>query len=309
MASISKYPVNRYNFIRWHVVEGGAFPFPQTSRLVDESGNPIADYAGGHLVDYASGSAVGITDPDTLSPFLPNAYSWPAGDEQYVPLFVPNESVAFYLNFYADLEGYKVAFVPSGSQDQIYHIDPLVYTANENYYQAFNVPIMPNGRYNLVLINSVNNVAFMSNPVDVRQPGHWDLNYTISFSFSHHRDMYQYLFRQNLQAPYKMRLHANQIDYQFSGNFSVYEEATTGLRRLKQFRQGKTIVVETTLFDQDAHEAFGVLCLCKSILMNGRRYITRNNYKVETDKAHTVCHGTIEMDDAEFVQANITSNC
>ena len=267
-------PINDFNFIRWHAGGGESIPLSQVPT---------------------------VNGPRLDLPVYQNQQRC----FHYAPVFIPNEPISFFINsltsvstapqdvYLGLLRGKTLveSDLPGllGLQDTN---DPGNYWL---YHDNLIIPQQRNSYYRLVLYRRDNSqVVYYSNELEA-------LNYdaaiaqTMRIESSNSRNGYGYYYREvkNTDHPFvqKLRLHLQQESFTPEANFTQYRAANTGRLRNVKNEPDMSYTLLTRGFDHDAHRAMAVMSLNDQITLNGRAYVTKEDYQANIQADYPLSNG------------------
>lgn len=97
----------------------------------------------------------------------------------------------------------------------------------------------------------------------------------------------------------------NKVGDQGEYDLTQYAEATTGFIRNQKSQLKDSLVLESYMFDENAHEAMKGFSLHDDIEINFRQYQVKEGYEIETNKRSRRSIGTIELYDQEKNAINL----
>lgn len=260
-------PINDYNFIRWHAGSGESIPLS---------------------------SVPAVNGPRLDLPVFKNQERCYA----YAPVFIPNEPISFFINALS-----SVPIAPSevylgllrgkdlvesdlpGLQGIEDTNDPGNYWL---YHDNLLIPQQRNSRYRLVLYAKADagpaagQVHFYSNELEALDYNQ-AIRQTIRLETKNSRNGYGYYYKETEDAgnpfEHKIRLHIRQESFTSEANFKQYRAVNTGRLRNVKSEPDISYTLQTIGFDHDAHRAMSVLSLNDYISINGREYLTKEDYQ------------------------------
>lgn len=259
--------------------------------------------------------------PTTGLPEVPYAYWRDRESCGYMPIGLPTESLAFYMNipngllestynYFADL---RIALIRASDGAVINNnVGPLQkhYTDNPtnlrfNIYATLVIPTAGTGiHYFRIFRNTGGTEVFRSSYILIRNDQTELYNTTSFVRFNHDRFFYNIKYHELSGFYQQFRLGISVIDEQNEGDKEVYKEVTTGKPRTFQNYMDKIVKVETYHFDRDAHDAAGIMFDHSFIEINGRRYYPKGTYKRVPDSKSKQHKGEMELYDDEFASVN-----
>jgi len=231
-------------------------------------------------------------------------------DKAYMPVMVPGETVAFYMNMpvlfnETTFDNWTLAI--AGTDNQV--VDDIGVLQKDTVsgslfavLSEFVVPSIEPGVYQLLILNETS-VVCMSNWVQVISADIADI-ITCQVSYSNSRNMYAFRWAQFPLFQQKIRLHLSLKDWEPEGNLTQYREVSTGLLRNEKYELDQLLKLETYYFDDAAHAAMAVLMACDNISINNRAYKAKSVYKPNTSDQSQISRGTVELYDIEYSKIN-----
>lgn len=197
--------------------------------------------------------AVGMREPGLIVPPL---------------IFVPGESLVFYINY--AVSGGVTITDGSGNSFSAGSVAALAVTGGSHGIYSVTVPSAPDGVYALTVggmtsnfVEIVNDVAYANQISAIVSYNHKKILHTFFYPYSGEG------FRQII------RLRLSVIDQQPETNIEGYEETNTGKQRNLQGISKQYVTFRTPDYQLEDHSAAHLMTLHDSILINGKEYIRR----------------------------------
>lgn len=271
---MQRQPVNDYNFIRWYAASGETLPLAS------------APTAPGPRLDF---------------PIYKNIDRCAS----YAPVFVPNEPISFFINSPTALpydpstltlgllRGATLVINDLGGLRGLEDINnPGSYYL---YHDNLQITTVPESRYRLVLYSSDSTVEYFSNQLQCLSFDRAQLE-TVRLESSNTRNHFYYYYKEALDAgaPYqlRLRLHIYQDTFVPEMNFKQYRAANTGRLRNVKAEPDLSYQLITKAFDHDAHRAMIALSLQDTIAINGRYYLTKEDYTPNIRTEYPMSNGS-----------------
>jgi hypothetical protein len=258
----------------------------------------------------------------TALPEVPIAYLWDREACASIPIGLPTEGMAWYMNIpegldvsvYNNFSDYKLRLVRADN-GQVVHNDlgPLqqhfIDSPTNAFYNIYCTLVVPPAakfglHYFQIYDSSNSDVLFTSSYIIVR-PDQETLYNTTTFCRFRHDRVFYYIKYADLPGFYQQfRLGISILERQYEGDKEVYREVTTGKQRTLQNYLGRWVRLETYYFDRSAHEAAAVMFDHDYVELNGTQYIAKNAYKEPSNPKQKFGKGEIEVWDQEFSTVN-----
>lgn len=248
---------------------------------------------------------------------IPNGYIKDNNRCNYAPLLVQGEAMRFYINTTdgldsifsgVDLSTVKLNLVNARtgaiSKSNVSPLQEDDFNDTFTFYSEVVIDgTVPAGDYYFTIATD-STTYLTSTKIKVVALASDYRNYTARCTFSHDRYFYGVNYQNITSFTQQFRLHINKIDLQEETDVSVYNEVTTGKQRTFNAYMKLPIKLETYYFDEEAHRAAIVMFGHSSIFINGKEYVKKSPYKINTDQTQKTNKGEIEMYDVEFATAN-----
>lgn len=235
----------------------------------------------------------------------------------FKPVLVPGENHSFYINEEPiddpSFSDFRLALFYQGQNiaDDIGTLQQ-VFVDGPNYQIIceFTCPIVDDkDYYQLIIYNSdTNQVIYGSSYYELRNSlAFQDSAYVI---YRNSRDTYNFNYTLAPEFFNKVRLRVNRIDLQNEGNIEPYRSVSSGRLRNVRTNLDRYITLQLYQGDQKAHEAMYIMGIHDYININGRNYINKSNYTIDTNVISSMANGQLELYDQEFSSINrYCGNC
>lgn len=239
---------------------------------------------------------------------LPQAYIRDRCQFSYMPIIVPGENIAFYIN---TQYGYDYGAAPTL---QIVKYGVVVWTgsplqkdqisvSNYNLYADFAIPALSNGVYQFRVRNNGGATVLTSNDVYCMNS---DYNNISSYlEFTNPINLYNVRYSELTNFYQKIRLRITDVtggDYE--DNNESYLSVTTGRHRDLLSIPQKSITFECYYFDKEALEATAVFLAHQTRIINEKVYSFKTGLSHDPITVSKVAKGTFQMYDQSFSTVN-----
>lgn len=259
--------------------------------------------------------------PTTGLPEIPYAYWRDRESCGHMPIGLPTESIAFYMNipngllestynYFSDL---RIALIRASDGAVINNnVGPLQkhYIDNPtnlryNIYATLVVPAAAPGiHYFRIFRNTGGAEVFRSSYILIRTDQDELYNTTSFVRFTHDRFFYHIKYHELTGFYQQFRLGVSVQDEQYEGDKEVYFEITTGKPRTYENLMQKIVTAETYYFDPEAHEAAAVMFQHSFLEINGEKYYPKGTYKRTPYALSKVTKGSMELYSDSFASVN-----
>ncbi|OOG19128.1 hypothetical protein BWD42_04040 [Sphingobacterium sp. CZ-UAM] len=245
--------------------------------------------------------------------FVPCPYPTEKNNLPYMPVLVPGEVTAFYVNVANGVEytkGFKLNLITPDGTIILESIAAVLLDSIEedrfNFVCYLTCPNTTVGVYRLQIKNSDNTLDLRSNMVRVMTSGFED-NTTIVRYRNNGRNLFgfNWVVLKNFYQQY--RLHIFRIDQQPEYNIEQYRSSTTGKLRNLNGTMDRFVKFQSYYFDKGAHEACEALLFHSEIWINGKLYTFKTGYSSEPLIASKRSKGEFELWDEGFSSLNYCS--
>jgi len=245
------------------------------------------------------------TDPEAL----PQAYILERCRYPFMPIIVPGEFIAFYINTrfgYDYGTGLILQFVKNGTV--IYESNSLLqYDALDvdhyNLYANFAIPTLTDGVYYIRILRSSRVQVLESNPVLCMNSDYENVSAYVEFT--NDQNLYNVRYASLTAFYQKFRLRITDVtggDYEDDN--SSYRAVTTGKYRDLVAMPQKAITFECYFFDKDALEALAVFLAHRTRIINDKEYAFKEGLTHDQITMSKVVKGTFKMYDQSFSTVN-----
>jgi len=245
-------------------------------------------------------------DPETNE--LPQAYIRERCLFDHMPIIVPGEDLAFYINTqygvnYAKtlrIEFVKNGVVEATSTDLSYDI---ISATNYNIYADLVIPVLPDGIYTMRMLTNDNVVRLTSNKLLCLNSGYE--NVSSYLSFTNKINLYNVRYANLINFSQKMRLRITDVtggDYEF--NQEAYLSVSTGLRRDLTAINQRYYTFEAYYFDRYAFEALACFLGHQTRIINNKTYSSKEGVSHDAILTTNKTKGTFQLYDQSFATVN-----
>jgi hypothetical protein len=262
------------------------------------------------------------SNPTTTQPVLPRPYRRDSGGCPYMPIAYPTEAMSFYIN---SASGFTAAsFSGSAFSDlrlDLVNVATLAVTAGVgtlqqnflnaptntiyNIYSTFVIPSVANGIYVLRITRIASGIPVLTSSFIYVRSDKANLDReTVYVRFRHDRFFYNTRYQDITGFFQQFRIHLNVIERQLDSDKEIYKEISTGRHRTSQNYLERYFVLESYYFDDDAHEAAGVMFEHDYVEINGKKYVVKSTYKESPNQLSKYQKGQAEVWDEEFASVN-----
>jgi hypothetical protein len=247
---------------------------------------------------------------------LPNGYIQDRSRCNYQPLLIAGEAMRFYINALDGLS--DIITVDTATLKlKLYNsrtgivtnanVSPLQVDEFGTTFTLYSEVVIdgsiPPGDYYFTIEDNAT-TYLTSSLIKVVSAGSDYRNYTARCTFIHDRYFYGFNYQNVTTFEQQFRLHFNKIDLQEETDIDVYNEVTTGKQRTFNAFMKLPVKLESYYFDEEAHRAAIVMFGHSSIFINGKQYVKKSPYKINTNPTQKTVKGEIELYDQEFATAN-----
>lgn len=293
-------PINNLNFLRWHQPFGG----PIDGQTFAESGECLQVYQPD-------------TRPATSCSILPGNE-----DDVYAIPFRYFDEISFVINQPFDLgtiTDVSLFIFQNNAFTQITPFVPNYIEVGANKYLAgsFNVPCLPEGRYNLALALQTEvipdsppiygkDILLVSNPVRVmnHQSGQHP---TLYVTYRHNLAQFGYPYAADPTFINKFRVDALLTAGRPVESIALYEDRNRQTRFIGRGKLDRQYDFKTDYLDHLTHEAMAAMLLHNSVTMEGRNMQKLESYETETEgDTFNLYQGTAKVKDLNFTTLSNT---
>lgn len=246
------------------------------------------------------------SDPETDA--LPQAYILERCLYEHMPIIVPGEDLAFYINTqygvnYSD--PLTLQFVKNGIEyvSGATLATDIISGSNYNIYSDFTIPALSDGVYYMQIKDSTGAIKLTSNKVLCLNSGYENLSSYLQFT--NNTNLYNVRYGNLSNFYQKMRLRITDItggDYAF--NQEMYQSVTSGRFRDLLAINNKFYTFEAYFFDRYAFEALACFLGHDTRIINNKTYSFKEGLTHAPILSASKTKGTFQMYDQTFVTVN-----
>ena len=246
------------------------------------------------------------SDPETDE--LPQAYIRERCLFEHMPILVPGEDLAFYINTQYGVnyaQTLRIEFIKNGIVEAT--VSPIQYDiisgGNYNIYADFEIPVLGDGVYIMRILTNDNVVRLTSNKFLCLNSNYE--NVSSYLSFTNNINLYNVRYGNLTNFSQKIRLRITDItggDYEF--NQEHYQSVTTGVYRDLLAINQKYFTFECYYFDKYAFEALACFLAHQTRIINTKTYSFKEGLGHDPIMMTNKTKGTFQMYDQEFSTVN-----
>jgi len=245
-------------------------------------------------------------DPETDT--LPQAYIRERCLFEHMPIIVPGEDLAFYINTQNGVnyaQTLRIEFVKNGNVEAT--STPIQYDiisgGNYNIYADFAIPALSDGVYVMQILTNDNVVRLTSNKLLCLNSGYENISSYLSFT--NNVNLYNVRYANLTNFSQKIRLRITDVtggDYEF--NQEKYQSATSGVYRDLTAINQKYYTFEAYYFDRYAFEALACFLGHQTRIINNKTYSFKDGLSHDPILTTNKTKGTFQLYDQDFATIN-----
>jgi hypothetical protein len=245
------------------------------------------------------------TDPEVL----PQAYIRERCQYPFMPILVPGESLAFYINSRYGYDYGVTLYLEFVKRGQVVHTDTtslqkdVIDVDHYNLYADFTIPALDDGVYTLRVVNPAGTVFLTSNEMLCMNSDYE--NVSSYLEFTNDQNLYNVRYAELANFYQKFRLRITDVtggDYE--QNNESYMSVTSGRYRDALSIPQRYYTFECYYFDAYAFEALACFLAHRTRIINEREYAFKENLSHDPILMTKVAKGTFQMYDQEFSTIN-----
>lgn len=245
-------------------------------------------------------------DPETTA--LPQAYILERCLFDHMPIIVPGEDLAFYINTQYGINysaPLTMQFVKNGIEyaSGAVLLQDIISGSTYNIYTDFVIPALGNGVYQMQIKDSTGTIKLTSNKVLCLNENY--ANYSSYLQFTNNINLYNVRYGNLSNFYQKMRLRITDVtggDYAF--NQEMYQSVTSGKFRDLLAINNQYYTFEAYFFDRYAFEALACFLGHDTRIINGKEYSFKDGLTHAPILSACKTKGTFTMYDQSFVTVN-----
>jgi hypothetical protein len=239
---------------------------------------------------------------------LPQAYIRDRCQFEAMPIIVPAENIAFYVNTQYGVDygasPYLRIIKDSGEtvwEDSVLSKDTISID-RYNPYADFTIPALDNGVYRFQIIDGTT-VKCTSNPVLCMNEDYENISSYVEFTNNQNYYNVRYAELSNFYQKFRLRI-TDISGGEYEANTEMYRSETTGRYRDLLSNLQKYYIFECYYYDKYAFEAIAIFLAHRTRLINGKEYAFKEGLTKNAILTTKVTKGTFQMYDQEFSTIN-----
>lgn len=240
---------------------------------------------------------------------LPQAYIQDRCQNDFMPILVPGEYLAFYINTRYGVDygsaptlrlikyGNDVSWTDSVLQKDM--IDITQY----NIYADFQIPVLSDGIYQFQVLNDSSAVVLTSNKVQVMNDEYQNISSYLEFTNDQNLYNVRYASLSNFYQKFRLRI-TDGSGPQFEPNTESYRSETSGRYRDLLSNVQKFYTFDCYYVDKDAIEAIACFLAHRTRLINEMEYSFKEGVTNQPITTKKVVKAQFQMYDQAFSTIN-----
>lgn len=239
---------------------------------------------------------------------LPQAYIMERCEYDYMPIIVPGEDLAFYINTQNGVnytQSLRLEFIKNGSV--VTNLTPLQFDiingGNYNIYADFTIPTLSDGVYTMRIVDNMNNILLTSNKFLCMNSNYE--NVSSYLQFSNNINLYNVRYGNLPSFSQKIRLRITEVtggNYEFKQD--TYQSVTSGVYRDLLAINQRYYTFEAYYFDRYAFEALACFLAHDTRIINDKTYSFKDGLTHDPIVKTNKTKGTFQMYDQSFATIN-----